>query len=89
MGKQAMQEVCPVCASTDIYFELGGYAGKIYRCKNCDYRGALVVEADAEMIEAIAENYRKGRDGAGGHSSAEDESAGAPKENPQDGRADR
>jgi hypothetical protein len=51
--------VCPICASSNLYYELGGYTGKIYHCKNCDYIGPLVVEADQKMIEAIKEDYEK------------------------------
>ena len=49
--------VCPVCGSADLYYEAGGYTGKIYHCKNCDYMGALIVEADEEMAGAIKDDY--------------------------------
>ena len=52
-------EVCPICGSSDIYYETGGYTGKVYHCKNCDYVGALVVEADEEMIDAIKEDFER------------------------------
>lgn len=54
-------EVCPICASSDLYYDVGGYTGKIYHCKNCDYIGPLVVEADRKMVEAIKEDYEKSR----------------------------
>ncbi len=37
--------VCPVCGSTDLYYEAGGISGT-YVCKNCGYRGSLVIEKD-------------------------------------------
>jgi len=43
MKPEKMLEVCPVCGSADLYYEAGGYTGKIYRCKNCDYMGALIL----------------------------------------------
>jgi len=39
---------CPVCGSKEVYQIVGGYIGQIYRCKNCRYRGSLVVETDEE-----------------------------------------
>lgn len=56
---QLEQEVCPVCGSSDIYYEMGGYVGKVYHCKVCGYVGALIVQADLEMIRAIREEYRQ------------------------------
>jgi transposase-like protein len=53
MKHEKTVEVCPVCGSSDLYYEVGGYTGKIYHCKNCDYVGALIVEADEEMAKAI------------------------------------
>ncbi len=63
--KDRMIEVCPVCGSSEIYYEAGGYTGKLYHCKRCGYIGALVVEADDAMIEAIRSEYeRSSREGA-------------------------
>ncbi len=59
MKPEKIREVCPVCGSADLYYEAGGYTGKTYHCKNCDYMGALIVEADEEMAEAIREDYTK------------------------------
>ena len=57
MKREKMLEVCPICGSADLYYEAGGYTGKIYHCKNCDYAGALIVKADDEMVKAIKEDY--------------------------------
>ena len=59
MNPEKIQVVCPVCGSSDLYLEAGGYTGKLYRCKSCDYLGALIVEADEEMARAIREEYKK------------------------------
>jgi transposase-like protein len=37
---------CPVCMSTDVFLVAGGYTGMIYRCKQCGYQGAFVVECE-------------------------------------------
>ena len=55
MGDEKMCVVCPVCGDSELYYEGGGYMGKMYHCKNCNYIGAFVVEANEEMIEAIKE----------------------------------
>jgi rubrerythrin len=57
MSSKKPTEVCPVCGSTDLYYEAGGYTGKVYHCKNCGYIGVLIVEADEEMAKAIREDY--------------------------------
>ena len=57
MKLEKILEVCPVCGSADLYYEAGGYTGKIYHCKNCDYMGALIVEADEEMAGAIKDDF--------------------------------
>ena len=59
MKPERVLEVCPVCGSSDLYLEAGGYTGNLYRCKRCDYIGALIVEADEEMARAIKEDYEK------------------------------
>ena len=35
--------VCPVCKSTEIELDAGGYTGKYY-CKNCGYVGSFILE---------------------------------------------
>ena len=57
--KKKLKEVCPVCGSSELYYETGGYVGKVYHCKDCNYMGPLVVEADGEMVEAIKEEYER------------------------------
>jgi hypothetical protein len=61
MKQEKVLEICPVCGSADLYYEAGGYTGKLYRCKRCDYMGALIVEADEEMARAIREEYEQKR----------------------------
>jgi len=46
---------CPMCGSTDLYFESGGIAGYVYHCKNCDYIGAFVIEEEIEWEEDVHE----------------------------------
>lgn len=36
--------VCPVCNSTDVVYYIGGELGYQYRCKNCGYTGAFILE---------------------------------------------
>ena len=62
--RERMVEVCPVCGSSEMYLETGGYVGKVYHCNDCNYMGALVVEADDEMVEAIKEGYGREKKGS-------------------------
>jgi predicted RNA-binding Zn-ribbon protein involved in translation (DUF1610 family) len=62
LNREKLIEVCPVCGNTDIYYEVGGYAGTVYHCKECGYIGAFVVEANEEMIEKIKEKYKRERE---------------------------
>lgn len=59
MTAKSPLEVCPVCGSSDLYYETGGYIGKKYHCKNCGYIGPLVVKADEEMAKALREDYEE------------------------------
>ena len=56
-NEEELIEVCPVCGSSELYYEAGGYAGTIYHCKKCNYIGAFVIEANEEMVELIRKEY--------------------------------
>ncbi len=51
-------EVCPICASKDLYYEAGGIEG-LYHCKKCGYIGAFVIDANEKMIELIRDEYER------------------------------
>lgn len=59
LSREKLVEVCPVCGSSDVYYEVGGYAGTVYHCKECGYVGAFVIEANEEMIEIIKERHKR------------------------------
>jgi C4-type Zn-finger protein len=42
---------CPSCGSCEIYPVAGGYLGSVYLCKECGYRGSLVLEVDEDEPE--------------------------------------
>ncbi len=52
-------QVCPVCGSTDLYYEAGGVEG-LYHCKYCGYIGSFVVDANEEMARLIRKEYESG-----------------------------
>ncbi len=65
LKKEKLIEVCPVCGNSDLYYEVGGYAGAVYHCKDCGYMGAFVVEGNEEMVEKIRENYKREKEKGG------------------------
>ncbi len=40
----SMHLICPVCNSRNVTYYIGGELGYQYRCKDCGYIGALVIE---------------------------------------------
>ncbi len=59
--------ICPVCGSTEVELDTGGYTGK-YMCKECGYVGSFIIEMsegeyqklkEAGEIEKIIEKKRK------------------------------
>jgi len=48
-----------VCGSPEIYEKAGGYMGSLYRCKQCGYSGALVIEANEKLALELEEQYSK------------------------------
>jgi len=44
--------VCPVCKSTDVELDTGGYTGK-YFCKSCGYIGTFILEMSKEDYEEM------------------------------------
>jgi len=51
---------CPNCKSREIFPVVGGYAGQIYLCKKCGYRGSFVLEIDE--ADAVAETETENTD---------------------------
>jgi transposase-like protein len=42
--------ICPICNSTNIKLDAGGYTGK-YNCKNCGYVGMVIEMTESEYKE--------------------------------------
>ena len=55
--EEKFKKVCPICGGSDLFYEAGGYAGMIYHCKNCDYVGPLIVEANEALVEKLKKQY--------------------------------
>ncbi|RLI79086.1 TFIIB-type zinc ribbon-containing protein [Archaeoglobales archaeon] len=47
--------VCPVCKSTEIELDAGGYTGKYY-CKNCGYVGSFILEMTEGEYKELLES---------------------------------
>jgi hypothetical protein len=39
---------CPICRSTDIYWDARGLYSTLYYCRQCNYQGALILECYEE-----------------------------------------
>lgn len=56
-------QVCPVCGSTEIYYEAGMISGEKYKCNNCGYVGSFIIEIDEkdyeEFLRAIRNSQHK------------------------------
>lgn len=52
--------VCPICNSSEIDLDIGGYTGK-YRCRKCGYFGSFILEmTEGEYREMLEEKkFRK------------------------------
>ncbi len=46
--------VCPMCGSTEIELDSGGYTGK-YMCKNCGYVGSFIIELTESEYKELKE----------------------------------
>jgi len=50
---------CPKCGSTDIFWASGlPQLWSIWECRECGYRGALVIE-DSKLAEKIRQDFLK------------------------------
>jgi len=53
---------CPKCGSTDIFWASGlPQLWSIWECRNCGYRGALVIQ-DSKLAVKLRENWKKKRE---------------------------
>ncbi|MDG6256005.1 MAG: hypothetical protein QCH35_00225 [Methanomicrobiaceae archaeon] len=39
---------CPMCRSTDIYWDARGPQSTLHHCRKCGYNGAFILECDEE-----------------------------------------
>jgi len=46
---------CPKCGSENLNYE--PWLGEIYVCRDCGYRGVLVIEEDTEIADAIKKEF--------------------------------
>jgi transcription initiation factor TFIIIB Brf1 subunit/transcription initiation factor TFIIB len=53
--------LCPICNSTEIELDAGGYTGKYY-CKKCGYVGSLILEVDREELNEFMRAKQRERD---------------------------
>jgi predicted RNA-binding Zn-ribbon protein involved in translation (DUF1610 family) len=58
-GKERKTKFCPKCGSTDIFFASGlPQMWSIWDCRNCGYRGAVVLE-DSVLADKLKSEWDK------------------------------
>jgi len=45
---------CPVCLSTDIYWDARGLYATLYYCRQCGYQGAFILEVECDEESDIS-----------------------------------
>ncbi len=57
--RERTQKFCPKCGSSDVSWASGlPQLWSIWDCKNCGYRGALILE-DSKLAEKLREEYAR------------------------------
>ena len=59
MPLQNRLKVCPKCFSTRVNLYLGGYAGKLYKCIDCNYIGPIIIETTYENYESLVKQIKE------------------------------
>ncbi|MCL4331171.1 MAG: hypothetical protein M1304_02735 [Candidatus Thermoplasmatota archaeon] len=59
MKESEMIKVCPKCGSIHINWIAGGVAGAVYKCDDCEYVGAFILEVRASELGRFQEEMRK------------------------------
>ncbi len=53
--------ICPQCGSLKLNWVAGGIAGPIYKCDDCNYVGAFVLEVRFKDIEKFQKELREAK----------------------------
>lgn len=51
MARTVVVQQCPQCKSTNVFYDLGGLTGRVYRCHDCDYIGPVIIETELNEQE--------------------------------------
>ncbi|KUG20908.1 MAG: hypothetical protein KO206_06415 [Methanomicrobiaceae archaeon] len=49
---------CPICHSTDIYWDARGLFATLYHCRQCGCQGAFVLECEEDTGERPGESVQ-------------------------------
>ncbi|MCD6414855.1 MAG: hypothetical protein J7L23_04500 [Candidatus Diapherotrites archaeon] len=52
------KKFCPVCGSTELIYGILGTTANYYECKNCGYRGPIIIQ-DGRLAEKLKDRYEK------------------------------
>ncbi|WP_337860840.1 hypothetical protein [Ferroplasma sp.] len=59
MDEYRTVKICPQCGSLSINWIAGGIAGAIYKCEDCNYVGAFILEVKVKDIEKFQKEMRE------------------------------
>jgi hypothetical protein len=48
-----MVKICPMCRSGRVDVWLGRGGGNMYKCLDCGYQGALIIDVDEENFKSL------------------------------------
>ena len=48
-----MVKICPMCHSSRVDLWLGRGGGNMYKCLDCAYQGALIIEVEDDIAKSI------------------------------------
>ncbi len=56
-----MIKVCPKCGSIHVNWIAGGVAGAVYKCDDCQYVGAFILEVRADQLDRFQKEMKEGQ----------------------------
>ncbi|MEM0155833.1 MAG: hypothetical protein QW597_04435 [Thermoplasmataceae archaeon] len=59
MAATDMVKICPKCGSIHVNWIAGGIAGAVYKCDDCNYVGAFILEVRADKLDKFRNELKR------------------------------